>query len=344
MKPIEAKRTEEWSLPTQGTSGVRARTADSAIRVTAAAGDQIRVVALMKARAATEAEAVAFLDRIEVQRQRDGDRWLIEATWPEPRSYHVEGVSVSLELQAPPEFALEARSSNGSVEAEGVGEAFLRTSNGRIAARNIGRRVAAETSNGAVHVEGCSGPVELKTANGRVEARAVQGEVKIHTSNGAIHVEACAGPVQLKTENARIEVRDTPSAVTAHTSNGAIHVEGCAGPVEARTSCGSITLRRAHSPVKATTSEGRIEVELAPGETAVEAELVTRNASVDLRLPAGVSARLSARTSNGRIQIHPALNGSSRASATDLETVLGGGEGSIRIQTSNGSIQIHSAG
>ena len=138
-------------------------------------------------------------------------------------------------------------------------------------------------------------------------------------------------------------MRGTPSSVNAQTSNGAIHIEGCAGPVEARTSCGSITLRQAHSPVKATTSEGRIEVELAPGETAVEAELLTRNASVDLRLPEDVSARLSARTSNGRIQMAPVFNGPGRASATNLETVLGSGEGSIRIQTSNGSIQIHSA-
>ena len=198
MKPTEAKRVEEWTLPVEGTTSLRARTADSAIRVVGAPVDQIRLVASMKARAGTEAEALAFLDRIEVQRQRDGDRWLVEAIWPEPRTHHVDSVSVSLDLQVPHDFNLEARSSNGSVEAEGVGEAFLRTSNGRIAARNIGRRAAAETSNGAIHLEGCRGPVELKTANGRVEARNIEGEVKIHTSNGAIHMESCAGPAELK--------------------------------------------------------------------------------------------------------------------------------------------------
>src|SRR5947209_3451101 len=210
MRPFEAKRTEEWTLPLEGTRALRARTADSAIRVTGAAVDQIRVVAVKRARAATEAEAQAFLDQITVERQRDGERWLVEANWPEPRPHHVESVGCSFEIQVPHGFNLEARTSNGSIEATGVGEAFLRTSNGRITAREIGRRLAAETSNGAIQLEGCGGPVELKTANGRVEARHAQGEVKITTSNGAVQIESCAGPVEVTTENARIELRDTP--------------------------------------------------------------------------------------------------------------------------------------
>jgi len=182
--------------------------------------------------------------------------------------------------------------------------------------------------------------VELTTANGRVEAHRVQGEVKITTSNGAIQVESCAGPVEARTENARIEARDTPSSIEARTCNGAIQIERCAGPIEARTSCGAITIHQAQSPIKAITSEGRIEVALAGNQSAVEAELVTRNSGIDLRLPEGVSARLSAATCNGRIQMSPSVNGQGRAGGTHLETVLGSGEGSIRLQTSNGSIQI----
>src|SRR5207249_2883715 len=108
MKPFEAKRTEEWTLPSEGTSALRARTADSAIRVTGAVVDQIRVVAMKRARAATEAEAQAFLDQITVERQRDGERWLVEANWPEPRPRHVESVGCSFEIQVPHGFNLEA--------------------------------------------------------------------------------------------------------------------------------------------------------------------------------------------------------------------------------------------
>lgn len=153
MRPFEAKQTEEWTLPAEGTSALRVRTADSAIRVAGAPVEQIRVVAVKRARGATEAEAHAFLELITVDRRRDGERWIVEAHWPETRPHHVESVGVSFDIQVPHSFTLEARTSNGSVEATGIGEALLRTSNGRITAREIGRGVQAETSNGAVHVE-----------------------------------------------------------------------------------------------------------------------------------------------------------------------------------------------
>ena len=344
MKPFEAKRTEEWALPIDGASALRVRTADSAIRVVGAPVEQIQIVAAKRARAATDAEAQAFLDQIRVDRRRDGDYWIVEAAWPEPRAHQVESVSVSFDIQVPTGFNLEARSSNGAIEASGVGEARLRTSNGRITAREIQRHLEAESSNGAIHADGCGGPVHLKTANGRIEVREAAGEAKLFTSNGAIHAEACAGPVEAKTENARIEVRQAGGLIKTHTSNGAIQIDGCPGPVEARTSCGSIAILQAGNPVQALTSEGRIEVELAPGQTAVEAELVTRNSGIDLRLPEGVSARLSAETSNGRIRMEPSFNGQGSAGPTHLQTVLGSGEGSIRLRTSNGPIQIRVAG
>src|SRR6266851_2136662 len=155
MKPIEAKQTEEWALPIEGTTALRARTADSAIRVVGAPVEQIRIVAIKRARAATESAAQAFLEQIRVDRRRDGECWIVEATWPEPRPHQVESVGVSFDIEVPRGFNLEARSSNGAIEAIGIGEARLRTSNGRITAREVGQRLDAESSNGAIHVDGC---------------------------------------------------------------------------------------------------------------------------------------------------------------------------------------------
>src|ERR1700730_17184919 len=120
MKPFEAKRTEEWELPIDGANALRVRTADSAIRVAGAPVEQIRIVATKRARSATEGVAQAFLDQMNVERRRDGECWIVEATWPEPRPHHVESVGVSFDIEVPRGFHLEARSSNGAIEAAGV--------------------------------------------------------------------------------------------------------------------------------------------------------------------------------------------------------------------------------
>ena len=344
MKPFEARVTEQWSLPVDDVRTLCVSTSDSAIRVAGAAIDQIHVHAIKTVRAATEAAARAFLEQMKVERRREGERWVIEATWPSPRPHGVESAGVAFEIQAPHGIHLEAKSSNGAIEATGINQARLRTSNGQITAREIAASLEARTSNGAVRVEGCAGPVDAKTENGRIEVRRAESEVRAITSNGAIQVESCAGPVELKTENGRIEVLQTRNAITAHTCNGAIRTEACPGPIEARTSSGEIVIHQALERVLARASDGRIEVELASGQTAPEAELTTSNSSIDLRLPETVSAKLVADTSNARISMEPSASGRVSAGATHLEAVLGDGEGSIRLRTSNGPIRIRLTG
>jgi DUF4097 and DUF4098 domain-containing protein YvlB len=344
MKPFEAKISEDWSLPLEGAAGLRVRTADSAIRVVGSETDEIQIHATKTARANTESAARAFLDEMKVERRRDGDLWIIEAVWPQPRPRDVEGAGISLEIRVPRGLSLEASSSNGSVEASGVARALLRTSNGSITARDVEESLQLHTSNGAVRVERCAGPVEAKTENGRVEIRRAQGSVTARTSNGAIQVEECAGPVEAKTENARVEVAQSPGAITTHTSNGAIRIEDCPGPIEARTSSGSITIRRARHAIHARTSDGRIEAELDQAEGPVEAELLTCNASIDLTLPHRISARLVADTCNARITVEPSTHANITGGPTHLETVLGTGEGSVRLRSSNGAIRIRLTG
>jgi DUF4097 and DUF4098 domain-containing protein YvlB len=344
MKPFEAKATEQWSLPVDEVRALRVTTSDSSIRVTGGETDQIHVQSTKTARATTEAAAQAFLDEIQVERRRDGDLWIIEAVWPKPRPREIESAGVSFDIQMPRRLFLEASSSNGAIEATDVARALLRTSNGQINAREIAESLEARTSNGAVHVEGCGGPVQVTTDNGRIEIRRAQNQVTARTSNGAVHVEECAGPLEAKTENGRVEIRSAQDRINAHTSNGALQIDDCPGPIEARTNNGGIAIRRARHAVHARTSEGRIELELDRGDQPVDAELTTSNSAIDLTLPQGVSTRLVADTCNARITMDPPGPSPFTGSPTHLETVLGTGEGSVRLRTSNGAIRIRLTG
>src|SRR5262249_18599487 len=152
MQPFKATASEEYTLPREGATELSVRTSNGAIQVTAAEGDTLRIHAVKEVRASTQEAADAFLPLMQIERRRDGGRWVVEATWPEPRAHHVESPHVGFEIQVPREMRLEARSSNGRIEAAGVVEARLRTSNGEIRARDVAERLEAHTSNGALRV------------------------------------------------------------------------------------------------------------------------------------------------------------------------------------------------
>lgn len=89
----------------------------------------------------------------------------------------------------------------------------------------------AKTSNGSIEAEGLSGSVKLNSSNGRISVVAAPGLEKLeaHTSNGSIRVESesSEGRYDLRTSNGSIHVRllpETGVAISARTSNGSVNL------------------------------------------------------------------------------------------------------------------------
>jgi hypothetical protein len=80
---------------------------------------------------------------------------------------------------------------------------------------------------------------------------------------------------------------------------------------------------------------------VAPTGDAVQVEL-SGAGGIQLSLPEGISARLEAHTGSGRIALEPSSLPRS-ASRNHLETVLGSGDGAIRLRTSHGDIAVRLA-
>jgi putative adhesin len=295
---------EEWTLPREGASGLELRTQGGNIRVVGAAVEQLQVRALKKARGDSDADARAFLELMRVERRRDGDRWVVEASWPEPRPRHIEEANVSFEIQVPHGMRLDAESRGGNVEVSGVGETRLHTGGGNIQARDIG------------------------------------GALDVHTGGGNLQVDACTGPIDLETGGGNIEIHQAQHAVKAHTGGGNIQVEGRAGPVDAHTGGGNIGIRQAESPVKAITGAGNVQVEIARASGAAQVELGTGAGNVDLRLPQDISARVEANSNLGHVQMEPAAGAQYNRGHGHLQAVLGDGQGSVRLRTGVGGIRI----
>src|SRR2546428_9064088 len=101
MHPFEAKTSEEWTLPREGAGELALRTPAGNLRVIAAESDQLQVRAAKQVRAAHESAAQAFLALMKIERRCDGDRWLIEASWPDPKLHDAQSPHISFDVTLP---------------------------------------------------------------------------------------------------------------------------------------------------------------------------------------------------------------------------------------------------
>jgi DUF4097 and DUF4098 domain-containing protein YvlB len=331
LNTLEAKGSQGWILPREGASNLYVRTPSGAIRTAAAEEDQIRIQATKEVRGPSEAEAQVFLGQMRIERRREGDRWIVEATWPEWVPSGIQSAQASFEISLPRGMRLEAQSGNGAVEATGVAGATLRTDSGDLRARDVAGRLDAHTGNGSIEIGRCAGPMEVDSSSGGVTIRQAQNSVTAKAGNGPIRIEACVGPVEaasasgaitilrvpgtvtaatgnggievkgvkearLRTDSGDIRAGDIAGRLDAHTGNGAVEVDHCGGPVEVDTSSGGIAIRQAQRAVKAKTGNGPIQIEGCAGS--VEAK--SSSGWIKIRQ---ARSRVDATTGNGSIEV-----------------------------------------
>ncbi len=85
-------------------------------------------------------------------------------------------------------------------------------------------------------------------------------ELRVEGVNGAIEVEGVTGPLELETVNGSIIVTGTPESVDAETVNGNISVSGTIPRVDAETVSGKISFEDIQGEANGECVSGRIEV------------------------------------------------------------------------------------
>jgi len=147
----------------------------------------------------------------------------------------------NIEVQVPRRYAVNVRTSGGSVELlNTAGAASLKSSGGDISARNVTGAVELKTSGGSIHADSIRGDVDANTSGGDVRLLQVDGKIKGHSSGGSL----------------RVVLVGANRGISATTSGGDIELKlprGTTGNLEATTSGGSV---ESDLPV---TSTGRLE-------------------------------------------------------------------------------------
>ncbi len=217
-------------------------------------------------------------------------------------------VSISYEIQVPPDTELAASTGSGSIRIDG-----------------LRRAIDASTGSGSITIGNIDGDVNAKTGSGSINLHSMTGKAELHTGSGSIKADGIAGSVRAGTGSGRIALglktveQGAPLDVEAQTGSGGIEVSGVYGSLKASTGSGSI--RASGNPVKewtVHTSSGGVTLEMDPG-AAFDLHARASSGHLDLNLPVEVQGKVGRKELRGRVR---------------------GGGSLVEVHTSSGSIHI----
>ena len=197
--------------------------ATDAIAFTAEPRDDVKIVA------EKEAFGGVSLDELTVDVKTTADR--VEITTDKPDVVGLGGASVSLELYAPEEMAVDRlQTADGSVTAQRVpDDATLCTRDGAIQITDARGDVTAETNDGDIAVDGTAGTLSAVTQDGSIQVRDPErvGDISTRDGNVMTDIPAVADDAEIESSDGNLALRigETLNTVlTAGTTDGEILV------------------------------------------------------------------------------------------------------------------------
>ncbi len=123
--------------------------------------------------------------------------------------------------------------------------------------------------------------------------------------------------------------------------NSSITIAGVRGPVDLEVVNGSIRASGLARDTRIESVNGSITAEFASLGNVRSVDLESVNGRIDLTIPKGASARIEARTTNGRTSVEPAIK-LSETGRRRLSGEIGSGGGPLlKAETTNGSVALH---
>jgi hypothetical protein len=223
-----------------------------------------------------------------------------------------------------------------------------------------------------IEIRGINGNVSAEPATGgEVEVEAVKrarrsdpDEVRIEVVRHAEGVLICAvypnpggepNTCEVSSQNRGTHVHDNDTTVNftvrvpagvnfnGRTVNGGVRARDLGADVDAKSVNGDVSVSTT-GLARAQTVNGSITAVLGRADWPAGIDFKTVNGSIDLTLPASLSARVEAKTLNGEITSDFPLTVTGSFSRRRLSgTIGGGGDRLLNLETVNGSVQIRRA-
>lgn len=220
------------------------------------------------------------------------------------------------------------------------------------------RKVSLPLESGQVRVQGENGSISVFGEDRRdvyLEARVTAQAPTAEESQKVLHqVEILThGTIEAKGPDTSgwrgrswsvsytLRVPRQLAGASLHTSNGPIAVTDLQGAIDLETTNGGLNLRFVEGNVHARTTNGGIAIALSGNRLrggGLDAH--TTNGGINVKASPNLSAHLVAETTNGGIHVgYP--NAAGDHNHHDVDTNIGGGGETLRLETVNGGIEVN---
>lgn len=135
-------------------------------------------------------------------------------------------------VETPANLALEARVSDGSVDARGLtGEFQVQSSDGSVNLYDVHGNINASTSDGSVSIHHSTGQVEARSSDGSVDVEGKYDKVKMRTNDGSVKLALAEGsqltqPSEISSSDGGVTVR------LPHSLNADLDVRASDGSIQ----------------------------------------------------------------------------------------------------------------
>jgi beta-lactamase regulating signal transducer with metallopeptidase domain len=179
---------------------------------------------------------------------------------------NMRDVSISYEIEAPADTALNAATGSGNITDTGVGQdAKLTTGSGNIMATGIDGGFKAQTGSGNIAIDGSGqGDAKAQTGSGTIDLKGVHGSLVAQTGSGTIKASGTpSSPWKLQTGSGSIELStgNAPMDLDASAGSGSISTQAAAMQTSADKHHMHVQLNGGGPEVRVQTGSGSIRVD-----------------------------------------------------------------------------------
>ena len=201
-------------------------------------------------------------------------------------------------------------------------------------------KVLAVSESGAITVQGVSGVVTVRTQSGAILLSRLRGPAGVTSGSGSVRADGVDGPLTVATSSSGVTARALLGNLRVRTSSGAVDatLEG-SGDADVETGSSAIRLRGLRGGLIAKSQSGRVSLEGEPTRTW---DASTGSSTVEIGLGAAASVTVDLRSRSGSVNIGDVLMQGSVSKGRAVGSIGGGGP-LLRVTSGSGSVHIKGA-
>jgi len=325
------EQTAERALPAGETPRVEVKNAFGAVKVTAGAPGVVKVKLRKVVFLPTEEKAKAFADTVELRVTGDGAQVKVGTNRDEIARREDVGLETHLDVEAPPDTAVEVRNEHGRVDLSGLASADVVTSFDGVAIEKIAGALQLEARHGDVRVSGIGAGLTLTSRYGNVEVEDVAGPVRLDVEHGDLATRR-TGAADVALQFGGLTAEGVRGDLVVRGAHAELRAADVAGRAEVETSFAGIHVARVGGEVRATAKNGEITAEDVAGGLYAE----TTHAGVSLDR---VDGHVQAIADHGGVEARGLAKGAN-VRTTGGEVSLDGFAGPVEVEVERGSARL----